>query len=75
MCRSAPPTGDVDLAVPDGLAAALSMQTVNGALNLEMPANITTKSEKSIIAQLGGGGKPIRLETTNGDITLRARTP
>lgn len=64
--------GDVTVSVPSTLAAALSMQTVNGELTVGFPVSYTTQTAKSIVATLGGGGSPVKLETTNGDITLRA---
>ena len=67
--------GDVGLAVPRGVNASLAMQTVNGELTLGMPASITSKTGKSITGQFGTGGATIKLETTNGDISLRERTP
>jgi Putative adhesin len=67
--------GDVVLELPLGLNAALTMHTVNGDLGLGMPVNVTTQTPKSIIAQLGSGGSSIKLQTTNGDISLKQRTP
>ncbi|MCC7054812.1 MAG: DUF4097 family beta strand repeat protein [Gemmatimonadaceae bacterium] len=67
--------GDVELDLPAGLNAALAMTTVNGGLNLDVPATVTSRSPKSILANIGTGGTTIRLQTTNGDISLRPRTP
>lgn len=64
--------GDVSVNVPATLAAALSMQTVNGELVMGVPAAFTTQTAKSIVATLAGGGSPLKLETTNGDITVGA---
>ncbi len=65
--------GDVTVEVPTSLGAALNMRTTNGSLDLGLPGNITTKSARQIVATLGGGGSPIDIATTNGDITVRQR--
>jgi Putative adhesin len=65
--------GDVSVDLPAAFSAAVNMRTTNGDLDLGLPGNITTKTAKLIIATLGTGGSPIDIQTTNGDITLRAR--
>lgn len=67
--------GDVEMSMPPTLDAALTMQTVNGTLEMGFPGNITTLTKKEIIAQIGKPGVKLTLQSTNGDLTLKPRTP
>lgn len=67
--------GDVTMLMPTAFNANLTMNTVNGELDLGFPANITSKSKKSVAAILGSGGINFSVTTTNGDVTVRPKRP
>ena len=63
--------GGVDLAVPPDYSASLETGTVNGGLDIDFPVRVQGRITKRITTQLGGGGPPIRVTTTNGGVTVR----
>jgi len=65
--------GAISLAVPEGFAAALSASTVHGAIETDFPVTVQGRIGRSLTAQIGGGGPPVRLATTNGAISIRRR--
>jgi hypothetical protein len=65
--------GDVTMFMPPTFNANLTMNTVNGELDLGFPANITAKSRKAITAVVGAGGIRFSVTTTNGDVSVRPR--
>jgi DUF4097 and DUF4098 domain-containing protein YvlB len=65
--------GGVKLYVPDGFNADLEASTTNGGMDFEFPVTIQGRLNKRITTKLGDGGPPIRLETTNGGVTVRRR--
>ena len=65
--------GGVRLTVPDGFNADLEAATTNGGMEFEFPVTIQGRLNKRITTKLGEGGPPIRVETTNGGVTVRRR--
>ena len=65
--------GGVRLYVPEGFNADLEASTTNGGMDFEFPVTISGRLNKRITTKLGEGGPPIRLETTNGGVTVRRR--
>jgi len=65
--------GGVKLLVPDGFNADLEAATTNGGMDFEFPVTISGRLNRRISTKLGDGGPPIRLETTNGGVTVRRR--
>ena len=63
--------GGVRLTVPDGFNADLEAATTNGGMDFEFPVTISGRLNRRITTKLGEGGPPIRLETTNGGVTIR----
>lgn len=66
--------GPVTLAVPSGYAATLTTGTVNGPMNINIPVTVQGRFPRQFTTELGGGGAPIRVVTTNGPVNVqRAR--
>jgi hypothetical protein len=75
--------GNVDVTFPSDLKATLRMRADNGDIFTDFEALVKTeqnnsqngkgrwKSESSTVAQVGGGGAEIRLQTMNGRIYVR----
>jgi DUF4097 and DUF4098 domain-containing protein YvlB len=66
--------GSISLAIeaPEQLNANLRAETTNGHLSVDFPVTLKNlrQSRRLIEAQIGQGGPEIRLETTNGSITI-----
>lgn len=65
--------GGVTLRMPPDYSAELSARTVNGRLEVDFPITVQGRLGKQVEASLGNGGAPIRVQTTNGGISLRRR--
>jgi DUF4097 and DUF4098 domain-containing protein YvlB len=65
--------GGVKLRVPEGFNADVEAATTNGGMDFEFPVTIQGRLNRRITTKLGNGGPPIRLETTNGGVTVRRR--
>jgi DUF4097 and DUF4098 domain-containing protein YvlB len=66
--------GAITLTVPAAAKASLDIQTNNGDIDTgALQLAVQEKGRKDLRATLGGGGARIKLETTNGDITLRGK--
>jgi hypothetical protein len=63
--------GGINLHVPDGYSARLEAGTTNGRVNTEIPVNVHGDVRRNLETQLGQGGAPLRLRTTNGSIRIR----
>lgn len=63
--------GGVTLTVPEDYSARLETRTVNGGMEIDFPLTVQGRIGKRIQADLGSGGAPIRVETTNGAIRIR----
>lgn len=65
--------GGVHLAVPDGYSARLDASTRNGGLRVDFPVTLQGRIGRTLTTDLGNGGAPIRLRTTNGGVTIERR--
>jgi DUF4097 and DUF4098 domain-containing protein YvlB len=65
--------GSVKLVLPDGYNAHFEARTVNGGMNFDFPVTVVGKIERNINTNLGNGGAPIRVETTNGSVSLKRK--
>lgn len=65
--------GPVTLSVPAGYAATLTTGTVNGPMNVDFPVTVQGRFPRQFTTELGGGGAPIRVVTTNGPVVVRRR--
>ncbi len=66
--------GGVTLQVPEGYSAQLETGTVNGSFDTEIPLMVRFEGRvrsREISTQLGQGGAPIRVRTTNGSVRIR----
>jgi hypothetical protein len=62
----------VTLAVPAGFSAHVHAETVNGGIATDFPVVLSGKlAGHQIDFNLGAGGPPIHLSTTNGGVSLR----
>jgi Putative adhesin len=60
--------GGVNLRVPENYSARLQASTDNGGINVDGVNQ--SRRNRDITAQLGSGGAPIRVRTTNGGVRL-----
>jgi hypothetical protein len=65
--------GSVRLILPDGYNAHFAGRTVNGGMNFDFPVTVVGKIERNINTNLGNGGAPIRVQTTNGSVSLKRK--
>jgi hypothetical protein len=65
--------GGVRLSVPDGYSAHLEAGTTNGGLSVDFPVTVQGEWKRSISTDIGKGGAPIRLQTTNGGVKVERR--
>lgn len=65
--------GGVSLVVPEGYSADLTASTVNGGLEVDFPVTVQGRIGRRVEASLGRGGAPIRIQTTNGGVSLQRR--
>jgi hypothetical protein len=63
--------GGIKLAVPDGFGAQLTASTVHGGINTDFPLTVQGRIGRRVEAEIGDGGPPVRLSTTNGGIDIR----
>jgi hypothetical protein len=63
--------GNVRLTLPEGYPGNLEARTVNGGIQSQIPLTVEGRIGRNVSAQIGGGGPPIRLRTTNGGISIR----
>ena len=66
--------GSIALDLPANASAELQAETVNGEIRCEFPLHGPSRlSRRHLSGTIGGGGRPLALETVNGSITLRKR--
>lgn len=63
--------GGVRLEIPDGYSARLEAETRNGSLSVDFPVTVRGRIGDRLETELGQGGAPIRVVTTNGGVTIR----
>ncbi len=65
--------GGVKVVVPENYSARFEASTSNGGVNVDYPGvtqNRRNRENRDINTQLGSGGAPIRVRTTNGGVRL-----
>ncbi len=65
--------GGVRLDLPERYAAHLETGTVNGHIDIDFPVMVQGRLNHHIETDLGGGGKTIRVTTTNGGVAVHRR--
>jgi DUF4097 and DUF4098 domain-containing protein YvlB len=63
--------GGVSLSIPSGYSARLEAGTTNGSFRVDYPITVQGVIGRRITTELGSGGAPIRVTTTNGGVAIR----
>jgi len=66
--------GGVTVAVPENYSARLETSTVNGGLKVGFPITVQGRIEKDLSIDLGSGGAPVRVSTTNGGVSINRKS-
>jgi hypothetical protein len=61
--------GGVRLSIPEHYSARLEASTHNGGMNIDYPG-VSEPRDRDLSVQLGSGGAPIRVRTSNGGIRV-----
>lgn len=64
-------SGEIEISVPRGFGAEVSMETGSGSLETEMPIEIRKKSRNELHGTIGDGRGKLSLETGSGSIVIR----
>lgn len=62
--------GGVRLAIPEQYSARLETGTVNGGIHVDFPVTVQGRIQRDVQADLGAGGPPIRVRTSNGGVRI-----
>ena len=65
--------GSLRIDMPRDYSAHLTARTGNGSLTIDRPITISGRIGHEIDTDLGKGGAPLRLRTSNGSLTIRQR--
>lgn len=65
--------GGIRLRVPERYNARLETGTVNGGLHFDFPVTVQGRMTRRLTTDLGSGGPPIRVMTTNGGVTVQRK--
>ncbi|HUL72221.1 MAG TPA: DUF4097 family beta strand repeat-containing protein [Vicinamibacterales bacterium] len=65
--------GSMRVDMPRDYSAHLTARTGNGSLNVDRPITVTGRIGREIDTDLGKGGPPLRLRTSNGSLSIRER--
>jgi len=63
-------SGDIELRVPDGLGCDMTLTTQSGSLENSMPLQVRTASHHRMVGAIAGGGPPVVLQSSSGDIAV-----
>ena len=66
--------GGVNLQVPENYSAHLEAGTVNGGMRYDIPITVQGEIKKELSANLGSGGAPIKVRTTNGGVSIKQKS-
>ena len=56
--------------MPENYSARLEARTENGGVNSDYPGVVQSRSGRDINVQLGSGGAPIKIRTSNGGVRV-----
>lgn len=65
--------GPVEVVLPARYAVHLVTGTVNGPIRVDFPVTVQGRIDRRIETDLGGGGRTVRVVTTNGPVVVRRR--
>ncbi len=65
--------GGVRLRIPRDYSAHLVTGTVNGGIRIDFPVTVQGRIDKRLAVDLGQGGPPVEVRTTNGGVTVERR--
>jgi DUF4097 and DUF4098 domain-containing protein YvlB len=65
--------GGATVNVPRGYNASLETGTTNGHVRVDFPITVRGSIDRHITTQLGSGGPPVRVVTTNGGVHIAER--
>ncbi len=65
--------GGIRVSVPERYSAHLETGTVNGGMTLDFPVTVQGRIGRRLSVDLGDGGAPIRVITTNGGVKISRR--
>ena len=65
--------GGVNITLPENYSARFEASTDNGGMNVDYPGVSVNRRSRDLSAQLGAGGAPIRVRTTNGGVKVGRR--
>lgn len=65
--------GSLKVEMPRDYSAHLDARTGNGSLNIDRPVTIMGRMGREIVTDLGKGGAPLRLRTSNGSLKITER--
>jgi len=63
--------GGVKILVPANYSAHLEAETTHGGMDIDFPVTVRGQIGNHFETDLGSGGKPIRVTTTNGGVSLK----
>jgi DUF4097 and DUF4098 domain-containing protein YvlB len=63
--------GSIKLTLPRATTATLEATTSGGKFNSELPVAASDLQDGHVKGSINGGGQPIELKTSGGDISLR----
>jgi DUF4097 and DUF4098 domain-containing protein YvlB len=63
--------GGVHVELPANYGAHIESSTVNGGLKSEFPELVRDRRQRSVSADINGGGPTVRIVTTNGGVTIQ----
>ncbi|HET9454195.1 MAG TPA: DUF4097 family beta strand repeat-containing protein [Gemmatimonadaceae bacterium] len=65
-------SGNVDVDLPKGVDADVTMRTVSGSMESDFPLTLNGRmSRRSFEARIGKGGRELEVRTVSGDVRLR----
>lgn len=63
--------GDITLYLKENISATIDAETTGGIVDCDFPVTVKGKVERNELhGKINGGGNPIRIETTGGDIRI-----
>jgi DUF4097 and DUF4098 domain-containing protein YvlB len=65
--------GGVRLVIPENYSAQLEAHTNNGGVSIDAPGVVQDRRQRDAVVQLGSGGAPIRVRTSNGGVQVKRK--